>query len=388
MKIVHSIDRLRLELGGVVRAVLDMAGVLAQHGCDVTLLTFDATDAPPDWLNPPEAGRPTCRQLPVPAGPLGRFSRAQLRDIEPHLRQADALHLHTPWVPSNLQLAAIARRLGIPYVLTIHGMLDDWSMAQKTLKKRAYLALGARAMLERAAFVHCTASAERDQAIRWMPRARTRVVPLVFDLEPFRTLPGPGLARQAYPALDSGDPTILFLSRLHPKKRPDLVLEAAALLRDRGRPVQAFLVGTGEPDYEQHLRQRAAQLGLGDRALFPGLVTGQTKVSLYEAADVFVLPTQQENFGFVLPEALACRTPVVTTRGTDIWADLESSGGAVIVDPVTPAALADAIADLLADPDRRRQMGERGRQWVLDTLDPDAVAGRLLDLYASARART
>ncbi len=111
-------------------------------------------------------------------------------------------------------------------------------------------------------------------------------------------------------------------------------------------------------------------------------MSGHEKLSLYQASDVFVLPTYQENWGFVLIESLACGTPLVTTRGVDIWSELESSGGAVIVD-AEPGALATTIRSLLEDDGRRQEMGSRGRSWVLRTLHTDRVIDRYEALYRS-----
>ena len=101
------------------------------------------------------------------------------------------------------------------------------------------------------------------------------------------------------------------------------------------------------------------------------MVRGRVKLSLYELADVFVLPTHQENFGLVLPEALACGTPVVTTRGTDIWRELEQAG-AKIVDN-RPLEIANAIKELLIDDNLRLALGEQGRSYIRNWLAEDKV---------------
>jgi glycosyltransferase involved in cell wall biosynthesis len=178
-------------------------------------------------------------------------------------------------------------------------------------------------------------------------------------------------------------PKVLFLSRLHPKKGIEVLFDAAALLRDGGKQVRVLVAGSGDAAYEAGLREFVRRRGLEATVKFLGLVTGVAKTSLFEAADVFVLPTSQENFGLVLPESMACRTPVITTRGVDIWQEVQSAGG-VIVD-ATPAAVAAAIEQVLADP-RRREIGERGRRWVFDTLGPDQLFARYESLYRDAAA--
>ena len=372
--------RIRLEEGGVVRAVLDMCGALAARGHRVTLLTFDGTDVPREWSD----GNPSVIELHRATGVLPRLggaSRQRIRDI---FAEADAVHLHVPWDLTCRQLAGIALAAKVPYVLSIHGMLDDWCMAQKSLKKRLYLAMGGRGLLERAAAVHCTAAAEARQSSRWYPRGRARVVPLIFDLAQYQELPGPEIARSTYATAlgDDGEPVVLFLSRLHPKKRVELLIEAVARLRDDDFGCRLLIAGTGEQEYEQHLRRLVAKGKLDDRVHFVGFVSGREKLSLYQASDVFVLPTHQENWGFVLIESLACGTPLVTTRGVDIWSELEAGGGAVIVD-AEPEMLAATIRSLLQDDRRRQEMGSRGRSWVLETLHTDRVIDQYEAMYRS-----
>jgi glycosyltransferase involved in cell wall biosynthesis len=232
--------------------------------------------------------------------------------------------------------------------------------------------------------VHCTAEAEARQSSRWFPRGDPRVLPLVFDIGQFEQLPGPKLAREKLASAlpDDGVPVVLFLSRLHPKKRLETLIGSAAQLRDEGVACRFIVAGTGDADYEQALRRLVADRNLAGQFEFVGFVSGREKLSLFEASDLFVLPTHQENWGFVLVEALACGVPVVTTRGVDIWSELESSGGAVIID-AEPAPLAATIRGLLEDRDRRREMGSRGRAWVLESLHPDRVISGYVDLYDS-----
>jgi len=385
MRIVHYLSQFQLAHGGVVRAVLDVAGLLAHRGHDVQVLTWDATDIPDEWKTG-EDGVPDVLEIPPPTRPGGLLGGLSLGEAEGAVREADVLHLHTPWDLVNRQLAKAARRTHTPYVLTVHGMLDDWSMAQRGWKKRLYLAFGGRRLLERAALVHCTAQGELDQAGRWFPRGRGFVIPCVCDLGPFRELPGPELARRSIPAIDVDEPVILFLSRIHYKKQPEALIDAAALLRDRGVACRIAFAGAGDDRYVEELRQRVRRRDVEDRVFFLGLVVGEEKVSLYERAEVFALPTQQENFGLVYPEALACRTPVVTTRGTDIWRELEESGGAVIAEG-NASAFADAVAELLADSERRRHMGERGREWVFRELDGEQIVRRYEEMYQQALSR-
>lgn len=376
MKILHYLPRISIAEGGVTRAVLDMTAALAQIGEDVALLTYSDEDVPSEWASQDNA--PRVEVLDAPAGMAGLFTRNQMAQIAPRLAGADVVHLHAPWTLSNRQFASACRASGTPYVLSVHGMLDDWSMSQRRLKKKLYLALGGRAMLEQAAAVHCTAAFEQEQAEKWFPNGRGVTIPLVFDVEPFAgdidTTKSPGPAK--------GDrPRLLFLSRVHEKKGLDRLLRAAAILAMNGQPTDVLIAGTGEPAYEREMQELAKQLGLAEHAHFLGLVTGEAKTALYASADLFVLPTSQENFGFVCPEALACGTPVVTTKGVDIWPELQDSGGAEIAEN-TPEGVAAVVGALLNHPERITEMGRRGREWVHGRFAGDRVARDYQALYA------
>lgn len=383
MRILHLLAMLRMEYGGPVRAVLDLCGALADRKHEVTLATWDTHDAPPEWATAPAA--PKLEKINSP-GRTGLFSREDRDRMASLIHSHDLVHVHGVWNPWNWQVGAIARQIGKPYIISVRGMLDDWCMEQKPVKKRLFLAVAVRKWLERASFVHLTAQAEFDQARKHFPRGRGIVIPNLTDLKPFENLPGPEMARARFSVLapgGAGRPNLLFLSRVHVKKGLEVLLRAGALLRTRGIDANILIAGTGDAPYLESVKRLAAKLGLQDRAHFLGLVVNEEKLSLYQAADLFVLPTSQENFGFVFIESLACGTPVVTTRGVDIWPELEASGGSVIAD-ATPEAVADAVAKLLSKRDSLKAMGAKGREWVFKDMAPAKVIREFEAMYERA----
>jgi glycosyltransferase involved in cell wall biosynthesis len=372
---VHYLRRVRLEDGGVVRAVLDFCRVFAAAGNPTILVTCDAADVPAAWRVPGAIGVPKVLEVDPPRGRLGLWGRAAKSQFVAAVRGADVLHLHGVWEPTNVQAGAAARAANVPYLISAHGMLDDWSMAQRRLKKRAYLALVGNRLFRGAAAVHFTAQGELDQGAKWVPPGKGVVLPLIVDLSAFAELPGPGRARDTFSGLCAGRPTLLFLSRLHPKKGVELLIEAGGLLARSGRAYQILIAGPGDEGYVDRLRGLVDHCGMSGQVDFLGMVRGADKLSLIQAADAFVLPTSQENFGLVLIEALACRARVVTTRGVDIWRELQEAG-ATIVEP-SAEALASAIDSMPAAP----SVDERGREWVLRTLDPARLVEAYGELY-------
>ncbi len=396
MRILQVLSVVRAEVGGPARAVTDLCAAFARRGHDVTLVTWDDTDAPAAWKSPRDtpsaAGLPSLVTVPPPSIPGGFFTAAALAPLRDLIRRHDVLHLHGAWGTWNLQLGAAARRVGVPYFVSIRGMLDDWCMAQKGLKKSLFLRLGGTRYYERAASVHLTARFEYEQARKYFPRGTGTVIPNLLDMEPFKTLPGPQAARAAFDQLGaanpSGDPVLLFLSRVHVKKGVEHLLRAVRLLNDSGTPCRAVIAGSGDDAYLASLRRLCTELNLDDRVSFVGLVTGDLKLSLYQACDLFVLPTSQENFGFVFPEALACETPVITTKGVDIWPELESSGAAKIV-AISAEGAAEGVRAMLQAAGGRaglKALGAKGRAWVFDWLAPDKVMAQFEKMYEAGIA--
>ena len=379
MKLLHYFPTTLLTDGGTVRAAIDFCSVLARRGHDVTWLTCDDTDTPEPWKNS-EQGTPTIKLL----GPFqksgNRLTKEQLAIVKDSLKDVDVVHMHEMWLPSNPQVAHICDSLGVPWVLSIHGMLDDWSMNQRGLKKQFYLSTVGRKMARTATTFLTTAIEEKRQASRWLKHDNIAVIPCIVDLEPYQEVPCPQEAIDKYGLVD--EPTVLFLSRVHEKKSIETLIDATAILNEKGYPIRVFIAGTGEDAYIKSLQNRATAAGVGDLVTFLGMVVGDLKLSLYAMADVFALPTQQENFGLVYPEAMLCETPAIGTKGTDIWKELEE-GGAVIADR-TPEAFANAIESLTSDSELLKAKGAEGRTHILKWLDTESVAQRYEAMYKSA----
>jgi glycosyltransferase involved in cell wall biosynthesis len=403
MRIVQYLKWMRRREGGVVNTCMLLCPMLAREGHRVTLLTCDDDDVPADAFDKrglhstevaAHSGRPMCVRLAMRDRlaelrgkkaedaerdlPFQVLTKAALECAALHIKQADVLHLHGPWATSNAQLARLARTLGVGYVVSPHGMLDDWCLARGALKKKLHLAVMGRPMLNRARCVHFEGQEEGRQGRVHTSAPIAIGPPPPIDPRPFVSLPTPEIARETFAPLREGIPSVVFLSRLTPKKGPDVLIDAAAKWKAMGCACNVLLGGTGDPpEYEQALRAQVCSLGVEDRVHFLGLVTGELKWSLLRAATLVVLPTHQENWGIVLLEALAVGTPIITTKAVDTWPEFESSGGAVIIPKVTQGggqALVDAVASCVREPSKLRAMGEAGRVWALTNEEPGALA--------------
>ena len=386
MRIAHCITELNLHSGGPVRAIIDLSNALVAKGHEVRVLSYDITDAPEDWGG---EGRPEAIRLPAPSGPMRHFTASQMGEVRAGLKGMDVVHVHGIWEPPIAQIARTCELMKTPYVVSIRGMLDDWCMAQRALKKKIYLALSGSRLLNNAARVHLTAQAELDQARRYFPRSEPVVIPNLIDLEPYRDPPPPDAARDAFDAFKGGEPVLLFLSRIHYKKGIEILIRASKLLEDRGVGHRVIVAGSGEQAYIDTLNEQIRAENAGCIELV-GPVFGDDKISLYSAADLFVLPTSQENFGFVFFEAMAAGTHVLTTKGVDTWPEIEASGGGTIIElhddrERTARDLADRCEALIADREALARSGGAAKDWVFENLNPDVLVQKFEAMYTAAR---
>lgn len=381
MKIVHFIDHLDLRRGGPAGAVVALATAMAERSHSVVVTTTTARDVPTSWGTQPRA--PRCVELPVlRTRLLSPEAKAQLREL---IKGADVVHLHGVWEPSNAQVARIARQLRVPYMISLRGMLDDWSMDQRWLKKRVYWFFSGKRYLERAAAVHCTAKLELKQSKKWFPLRLGRVLYNLMDLRQFDSMPGPEAARLKWPALATEAPKLLFLSRMSSKKGLEHLIEAAAILTKQAvahnaMPPVVIVAGTGDEAYEAECKKLVKKLNLDSTVHFVGHVGGVEKISLLQACDLFVLPTSQENFGFVFFEALAAGLPVVTTNLIDTAGEIEDSGAGFIVEQ-SANAIAKACELALAEGQALRERGKAGRAWTFEHLNSETSAAAFESLY-------
>lgn len=396
MHILHYINHVDLAAGGGVRAVLDMCTWQARAGARVTLATFDPSGVPAAWLEGKDKALPRVVRLPAPGAVRGLMSKGLASSVEPLLREADVMHMHDIWDPAAITISRTARRVGKPYVQSPHGMLADWSVQQKRLKKAVYWTFFCKELIDHASFIVLTAEGELAQSAKRHPKTPGVSIPLVFDLDPYRAAPTPELARANLKLPPEDKPSVLYLSRLHYKKRPDLVLTAGRAMRDAGHDFRIVFAGPSDAEYDAKLRTYAKELKVDDITTFLGMVPAEWKPSLYHGCDVFCLPTSMENFGFVYFEALASATAVVTTKGTDTWKEIEGSGGGRIVEMIASDVqdgqvgggdvrqLASVLGDLVKDRDLMERMGQAGRRWVFEHMEPAVVVKQYLDMYAQA----
>lgn len=375
MRVLHVITFLAAVRGGPSHSTL--AAIGAHLGADddarATLLATDyrMTASERERVR---AALPAAVDLslhPVFGRHTAAVSPALVRWMAQHVRGYDLVVVRTFMHPLMALAAHMARRARVPYVVTPHGTLSDYTFRHRLsgAKRLYYRAVGGP-LVRGAAAVQCTSDTEARELTARDPAAPVRVVPHPFDV-------GPVPARTPVPG------RVLFLSRLDPMKGLDVLLPAFARLRAARPDAHLVLAGSGVADYERGLRREAARLRIADAVSFAGFVQGAAKQALFAEASAFVLPSYRENFGIAVVEAMAAGVPVVVSPGVDIAARIAAAGAGLVAER-TPEATADALARLLADADAAEAMGARGRRFVDDAFAPAAVGRQLTALYRDA----
>jgi glycosyltransferase involved in cell wall biosynthesis len=380
MRIVQSLRTIRLSNGGPPLSLIDMCQSFHERGHSVAVLSPFPDDVPSGWL---VGEGPSVVRVGVRSSTWGLLTREGLFRARETIRGADILHLHMPWDPLNLQLARIARSLKVPYCVSIRGTLDEWAMAQKSLKKRLFMSLLGRRLLESAAFVHCTAEGEQMQSERWYPRGRSIVIPNLLDMRPYQTLPSPSMADQEF-GIPVGAPVLLFMSRIHPGKGLEYVIRAMPAIVAKHPDVLLLVAGGGSPEYIQVIRNEIEQAGVGANVRLVGFVSGESKVALLCRASVLVLASSHENFGNAVFQAAACGTAVIITRQVETWRELWAAKVATVVmqDPWEIGVVVTQQLSIGAT--ERSSQSERIRQWTLDFFGGDRVVCMYEEAYRRA----
>lgn len=168
---------------------------------------------------------------------------------------------------------------------------------------------------------------------------------------------------------------LLFLSRIHPKKGCDLLLQAfAELAPELSSDLDLVIAGPDQVGWVPELQSLAQRLGIAARVHWPGMLKGDVKWGAFRSADALILPSHQENFGFVVAEAMACFTPVLVSNKVNIWREVEASGCG-FVEPDSLDGTRNLIRRFIALPaEGRAEMASKARSGFLKYFDIEVTA--------------
>jgi len=368
MRLLHVIASTDPESGGPIEALLRFSEVLLNNGHQVVAASLES---------PAEA---TARTFPFPVVGLGRgmgryrYNRHLVDWLRQEAASFDAVVLHGLWNFSSLGSWIGLRSSSTPYYIFAHGMMDPWFREKYPIKhlcKQIFWWFGEGRILRDAKSVFFTCEEERARAAN------------VFSGYSYRdcvvrlgTADPEGNAEEEKRTFLAAYPTfnerrfLLYLSRIHPKKGCDLLIEAfAAEIADMPPDLDLVIVGPDQLGWASELQRLTQRLGIVDRVHWLGMLTGAYKWGAFRTAQALVLPSHQENFGFVVAEAMACAKPVLLSNKVNIWREVvEARAG--IAEPDTIDGTRNLIRRFCALTSQEQlAMGKSARHGFLQYFD-------------------
>jgi len=294
------------------------------------------------------------------------------RWLQQHVKGYDVVHVSftREWIP--VRTAQISIGKGVPTFLQLHGMLGRTDGVRGVIDR-----LWVKRLLEGATGVFSLQEQEDNEIRRITPRARVLRLPNAVTPPPHTT--------ETWAVSNLVNPIVLFLARLHPRKRVLAFVEMARILRDQGVAARYRIVGPDGGDLVAAQRL-VREYDLQDRVTFVGSLRGEAVFQEYLNSAVYVLPAVNEPWGFTILEALGVGVPTVVTDTCFIAPTLEKSGAALVSAP-EPKALAESVERILREPGVAKLLSSAGRRFVRAQLTPAQVAELLESYYSDAHAR-
>lgn len=302
------------------------------------------------------------------------FSFIVSREFSSWLRENieyfDVAHIHfaREWFP--MRAAQIATRHGVPTFIQPHGMLGRRDGVRKWIDR-----LWSRPVLEGATGVLSFHQQDENEVRRVASQIRTFRFPNGIDVPP---------DAGKWTTDNLSDPTVLFLARLHPRKRVLAFIEMARLLRDQGVKAHYRIVGPDGGDLEK-ARRLVRGYELENIISFIGSLEEQAVHQEYLDSAVYVLPSVNEPFPRTVLEALGMGVPIVVTDSCFIAPMLGEHGAALVSSP-EPEDMANAVRRILSDAEFAMQLSRAGRTLIQEELTSEQVGKRLEGYYEEAHA--
>ncbi|MEH1872543.1 hormogonium polysaccharide biosynthesis glycosyltransferase HpsP [Nostoc sp.] len=383
MKILQIVPSISLIYGGPSQMVLGLAPALVKEGVEVTILTTDSNGDNGQTPLDVALNRPIKQDgyeiIYFRCAPFRRykFSLDLLNWLKGHAHEFDIAHIHALFSPISSAAAIVCRQQKLPYIFRSLGTLDPADLQKKKQLKQLYVAIIERQNLAGAAAIHFTSEQEAKISERFGVSTPDLVIPLGVT-------PPQSSVKNVCSQLGIPEdvPLVLFMSRIDPKKGLNLLIPALEKLLAVGYKFHFVLAGTNpqDPNYEQKIISEIQNSPLRSHTTITGFVTGELKVSLLQAADLFVLPSYYENFGIAVAEAMVAGVPVVISDQVHICQQIrDSESGWVGATDVQ--VLVELLQEALENPQERQRRGLNAQKYALENFSWDAIAVATIQAY-------
>jgi glycosyltransferase involved in cell wall biosynthesis len=373
LHVAHSLDK---HTGGALNAPLEICRYLERSG---TSAEIAAGYSPGDDLGYLHEAYPEVRTHAFARSFPRRYSNSRefAKWIRGALPSYDIVEIHSVFFGIALRAALECRRQGKPYFVRPHGSLDPFDLRKHAALKGIVGPLLIRPMLASASAAVLTSDLEAARMVTYGASVRKVVLPLPVPLaeaatDPARFRERHGIPRDAVVAL--------FMSRIDPKKGLQLLIPAVARLQSEFGKLWLVLAGSGDSHVMESTGALLESQLKGVRALQVGFLSGKEKLDALAAANLFALPSLNENFGIVLIEAMQAGLPLLISDEVYIHDELARAGAAVVCQ-TTADSVEGALRKMLDGSTDLVAMGRRGRDLVLSRYRPEAATELLVAAY-------
>lgn len=376
VRTLHTIFSLHNKLGGAVHAALGVCQHLAEAGQPVEIA---ATIGPGDDLEYLGHAYPDVRTRTFERSfPKRQWNSAEFgRWASGALGNYDLVEIHTIFAGITWSAARACKRAGKPYFVRPHGSLDPFDLQKKAGLKKLLGPLLVRPVLAGADAVLLTSTLEADRLVTYGARVKRLVVPLPV---PLPQAAGDGPAFRSRHNIPADAIVVLFMSRLDYKKGLDFLIPAMGKLRGEFSKLWFVMAGAGQDAFTTRIDIWLTENGMAGRTSKVGFISGKEKLDALASADLFALPSLNENFGIVLIEAMHAGLPLLISDEVYIHKEIENAGAGLICRPET-SSVTEKLRILLADSKKRQAMGAKGRELVQQRYRPEAATDLLLQTY-------
>lgn len=369
MRILQTIAGFGAKSGGTSTCTYDLMRALQETSCNADLLTPNTKSCTDtimgegeEWIKVVDNDNLT---------PYG-YSKSIKNFLESS--DYDIYHTNGLWMHCNHITCAIARKKGKPYIITPHGMLYPDAIKRSYWKKWPLIKLFFKKDIMQASCLHATCTQEMENIRAFGYKGPVAIIGNPANIPPYiDELKGRDKERK--------EAVFGFLGRIHPvKKIENLLYGIAGCPKEKRELMRLVIMGKGDEQYEQFLRKEIERLALTANVEFKGFINGREKFEQLSQLDALFVPSDFENFGMIVTEALACKTPVFASLGTP-WEELNKRRCGWWMDraPENIANVMSQIADMPAE--EIDAMGERGRKLVEEKFTATSVAKQMKGLY-------
>jgi glycosyltransferase involved in cell wall biosynthesis len=375
--VIHTVSSIADNMGGPSIFIKSLCENLAIRGLKIIVCTQNDKDVSGESVNI-EKDLVGIKYIPYKKILHHLFELIDFKKILSE-NNFDLVHSHGLWSGANIASSIIARKQNIGHLITIHGMLKPRALCQSRWKKKLAGWICQNKSLHDAVCLHATALQEYESIRIYGLTNPVAIIPIGIEVQDYSCDLDRSQIDMRWPEVQ-GKHILLFLSRIHPIKGLLNLIKAWSRLKKIHRDWHLIIAGPDEDNHLVQVQMLINKTGVLNSVTFTGPVYGDLKKNLYAACDVFVLPTFSENFGIVIPEALASGKPVITTKGTP-WQELQTYRCGWWID-IGIEPLEAAMKEALNLSDKQRQeMGLRGRKLIEKNYSWPQIAVEMVDVY-------